>query len=199
LVTQANWHNLIKVDACKKCNSGRSKDDENFRNWITTSAAGTNKEAREIYITKIKKSWERRPKIKSGLRERLSKADLYTPAGIYLGELSYAHIEEERAVPVLDSIEKGILWHHFGYMSSIFPFGINPSIFHNIELDNKWMQFFLNISLPETLIPEIFDYRFGQLALKDGYLFHVFIIFYDRELFYVQYLVKKEYEEKNGL
>lgn len=190
LVTKANWSKLIKVAACKKCNLGRSKDDENFRNWIGPGAASTSEEAREIYITKIKKSWDRKPKVKSGLRNRLGNADLYTPAGLYLGEVAYAHIEEERAIPVLDSIAKGILWHHFKNMSSKFPFGMKPEIFHNPRLDNNWIRFFLGITIPEVLVPSVFDYRFGQLQLEDGYLYHVFAIFYDREVFYIQYLVE---------
>lgn len=191
LVTQVNWSKLIKVHACATCNLGRSKDDENFRNWLTTGAAGSNLEAKEIYITKIKKSWDRRPAIKSGLRQRLRKADLYTPAGLYLGEIAYAHIEEERAVPVLDSIAKGILWHHFNYLCSKFPFGSKPVVFHNPRLDSDWMRFFLDISVPEMLIPGVFDYRFGHLPVEDGDLFHVFAIFYDRELFYIQYLMER--------
>ena len=170
---------------------GRSKDDEYFRNWIIAGASGLNAEANIVYQNKVKKSWLRCPAIRSGMRERLTKADLFSPTGIYLGKVTYVNIEEHRAMPVLDSIAKGILWHHFDKLKHKFPFGLNPLILHNPALDGDWIQILLSISVPVELIPRVFSYRFGQFTLEGGDLFHVFLIFYDKELFYLQYLVEK--------
>lgn len=191
LVTAPNYSKLITVPGCKECNLGRSKDDEYFRNWIVTGAAGLNTEARNIYQKKVKKSWDRRPAIKYGMRETLIRSDIVTPAGIYLGRVTYANIEEHRALPVLESIAKGILWHHFSYMESKFPFALTPFILHNPPADNDWVKFFYNITVPVTLVPAVFEYRFSQLSLDDGDLFHVFLVFYEQQVFYLQYLVDK--------
>jgi hypothetical protein len=176
--TKENSNKALKVSACEECNLGRSKDDEYFRNWLITGAAGLNSEARKVYQNKVKRSWERRPSIKIRQRERLFKADVVTPSGLYLGQVTYANIEEHRALPVLDSIAKGILWHHFPYMEAKFPFGINPFILHNPLINNDWIKFYINITVPVILIPSIFEYRFGQLPLVDGESFNVFLIFF---------------------
>ncbi len=128
LVTNENRGKLIIVPSCKECNNGDSKDIEYFRNWIVTASAHYNKEALEIYNNKVTKSFLYNPSIKGGLRNMISDNKLFSPSGIFLGNHKVIKGEYNRVNPILDSISKAILFHHFGNRDFKFPHGVSPFI-----------------------------------------------------------------------
>lgn len=151
-VNKEDYKNLIIVPSCKSCNEGRSKDDEYFRNWITVGGAHLNPTAKEIYKSKTKISWQHRPGIKIGMRRMLKKENIFTPAGLYLGERTYIYMDEHRGLPVIDSIAKGILWRHFGSWNIKFPHNITPSILEDPDLGDEKIKIIFDCTMLVTLI-----------------------------------------------
>lgn len=195
LVTEENKSKLIIVPSCKKCNIGDSKDIEYFRNWIITFSAKHNKEAWEIYNNKVKKSWAYRPSIKIGMRNMINDEEITTPGGIFLGKQKFATGEYDRVNPILESISRAIIFHHFSKRDIKLPYGVKPFIIDDFNWGNQiikpFIDFLLQIPILENLVPDVFNYKFGQLGMEDGFIFYTFLNFYNRKLFCIWYLMEK--------
>jgi hypothetical protein len=62
--------NVIKLDACQRCNGSASLDEKYFRTAVAALAYAHSAAAREVWDGAVKRSFGRRPQ---GLRARLEK------------------------------------------------------------------------------------------------------------------------------
>jgi len=106
--------NVIKLDACQKCNSSASLDEEYFRTAVAAMAYAHSAAAREVWDGAVKRSFGRRPQ---GLRARLEKdivgIQVPTQGGI-LVELPGLAVDGARALAVLRKITRGIYFREQG-------------------------------------------------------------------------------------
>jgi len=102
---------FIKVDSCIKCNRGFSKDEEFFRNYITSFSQEHSDKASILFNTSIKRSIERRPAIGRAFLRNMSLTNIYTPSGLYLGKRTKIELRENdlsRIFNVMDKYIKGL-------------------------------------------------------------------------------------------
>ncbi len=79
---------LIKVPGCKSCNEGSSKDDEYFRAFlIPQEDIASHPQAQKLNrIVREKFDASELKGLESRMYSQLHAKDVYTPAGIYLGQ-----------------------------------------------------------------------------------------------------------------
>ena len=89
---------LIKVPACKKCNGGSSKDDEYFRAFlIPQDEIASNSQAQKLNkIVRVKFDANKRKGLEYRMYSQLHSKDIYTPAGIYIGQKDLIYPEYDR-------------------------------------------------------------------------------------------------------
>jgi len=123
---------LIKVSGCKSCNGGSSKDDEYFRAFLIPQddiashpqAQKLNRIVREKFDASELKGLENR------MYSQLHSKDVYTPAGIYLGQKPLIYPEYHRIDASLKKMLKGLFFH---LMKTPFPSGL----FHIAVVDKS--------------------------------------------------------------
>lgn len=77
--------NVITVPSCPQCNGCFSKDEEYLRLCFTAWAADCSVDARKLFVSKVKRSIQRRHAIGRMVLAKMDLVDSYTPRGIYLG------------------------------------------------------------------------------------------------------------------
>lgn len=165
-------NSLIKVPSCEACNNQSKLDDEYFRAFLIPQndiishpqVQQLNRIVREKFDSSNRKGLEMR------MYSQLHSKNLYTPAGIYLGEKKLIYGEYSRIDTILKKILKGLFFH---VTEEIFPSGFfNLAVVDKRQIND--IERILNIelsSLVEELknfpfydIYDIFSYKWG---LKD--------------------------------
>jgi hypothetical protein len=106
--------NVIKLDACEKCNRSASLDEEYFRTAVAALAYAHSAAAREVWDGAVKRSFGRRPQ---GLRARLERdiVKLQVRAqGGAVAELPGLAVDGARALAVLKKVARGIYFREQG-------------------------------------------------------------------------------------
>ena len=105
--------NLITVPCCKTCNQGFQKDDEYFRNNITSDLNTYENPAARQVLRNVFNSL-RRSKAR-GLRistlNSLGEAELVTPSGLFIQKVGTIKIDPNRIERVVARIVKGLFYH----------------------------------------------------------------------------------------
>lgn len=108
-------HKGVKVPACSSCNNDTSKDDEYLRDYFAMT--GWNKEARQVFIEKVKPSYMRpyamtQPITKhQRILNSMAKVDIKTPNGIFLKKATAMRMKGDRIEKSLKKIIKGIYFY----------------------------------------------------------------------------------------
>ncbi len=107
---------LVKVDSCRICNTGASKDDEYFRLMLAIRHdAGTTPEGHKLWET-IKRSLTRSQA--QGLTNSLVIAthqkDVITEGGLFIGTAHAYQVDSERIRRVIARTTRGLYFTHFG-------------------------------------------------------------------------------------
>ncbi len=104
---------LIKVPGCKSCNEGSSKDDEYFRAFlIPQEDIASHPQAQKLNrIVREKFDASELKGLESRMYSQLHAKDVYTPAGIYLGQKNLIYPEYHRIDASLKKILKGLFFH----------------------------------------------------------------------------------------
>ncbi len=111
---------LIKVPGCKSCNEGSSKDDEYFYAFlIPQDAIASHPQAQKLNrIVREKFDASERKGLEIRMYSQLHSKEIYTPAGIYLGQKDLIYPEYNRIDASLKKILKGLFFH---LMKTPFP------------------------------------------------------------------------------
>lgn len=108
---------FITVPSCKKCNSGFQKDEEFFRNFISSILYGQSSSATFMLDNPISRSIKRRPALALKMFGQMSLVRHFDKSGIYHGIKTAIKVTKEdhnRMCSVLDKYVKGLFYHHFG-------------------------------------------------------------------------------------
>jgi len=105
-------NDLISVPAHTKCNKKYEKDDEYFRYCLLIPAYWTNKVARELWDTKIKKQIHRKEsfRFRKYLLDNIIPIDINSKGGIFLGKAQAALLDSKRMDRVLERIARGLFY-----------------------------------------------------------------------------------------
>jgi len=114
---QPRPRNLITVPCCERCRAGSSEDDELFRT-VVLSARETydNKNAQMLHPKLVRAL--RRPNgagFATLVRKSLTKVDIGTAGGIYLGSAPAMRIDVQRFGKVAQRIVTGLFFHEKNY------------------------------------------------------------------------------------
>ena len=107
---------LITVPACDPCNKSYEKDDEYFRFAITAPVdLGGNPVASRLWKERIVGgTLKRSPALRSTILQSLSRIDVRTPAGLYLGTTPTIRLNRNRLDRIARRIVTALHWHHHG-------------------------------------------------------------------------------------
>ena len=105
---------LITVDACPRCNTGASKDDEQFRVLVSLDVGADTPELREWWSGPVLRGIRRNRKLHGELLENMRRTEVRTPAGLYLGEQTVTQMKAAPYKRTLVKITRGLYFHHYG-------------------------------------------------------------------------------------
>lgn len=108
--------NPITVPSCSECNKNFSKDEEYFRNVMTSIQYENSISAGALFETTVKRSMQRKPSLGFSIFNQMSLIDIYCPSGVYMGRKTAWKLTQEdhgRIFRVLDKYIKGLFFHRF--------------------------------------------------------------------------------------
>ena len=105
---------LVTVPSCFPCNNQSSKDDEEFRTFISIRAGNTDRPARELWERGLIPTLRHNERLRSSILDRAKDFQLTTPAGIVLGNVKGLPLRAAPHRRVLERIVRGLYFHHFG-------------------------------------------------------------------------------------
>ncbi len=106
--------NPIIVPACQLCNNRYSKDEEFFRNFITTITSDRSKDADKVFNSSVRRSIRRMPNIGRRMTSLMEEVELISAHGIYIGQRTKINIPPEdwqRYDNVINKIVRGLFYH----------------------------------------------------------------------------------------
>lgn len=107
-------NDLITVPACRKCNSGNSKHDEEFRVFLSFQIGIENKATKKLWKDGALPTLDHNDRLRNFLIENSREIDLHTPAGIFLGKRHAVAVPMRGHNAVLRRTVRGLYFHHFG-------------------------------------------------------------------------------------
>ena len=109
---------LITVPACAQCNKSFALDDEYFRIAVVVPAdPDRDPIAARIWADKVVRGTLRRsPALRSTIIRGLTKLDVTTPAGIYLGTAPTVRLDRKRVDRTIKRIVTALHWRHYGHV-----------------------------------------------------------------------------------
>jgi len=174
----------ILVPSCYKCNSEKlSKDEEYFRNLITSFGHRISPEATRIFLGPVKRSITKSRGLAIETFRKMKLVDCYDSDGNYQGKKTKIHITPEdwrRILNVLDKYIKGLFFHHF-----------NRRIPSDWVIKHLWLKCGNNEEIlkdliwgmrKKVIIPKIFGY--GYNVVPNGYQSVWCLVFFDHPLFF---------------
>jgi hypothetical protein len=110
--------NLITVPACKRCNKGFEQDDEYFRIAVVVPAdPARDPVAARLWSEKVVRgTLKRSPALRSAIIRTLTRLDVTTPAGLYLGTASTIRLNRKRVDRTIRRIVTALHWRHYGHV-----------------------------------------------------------------------------------
>jgi len=109
---------LITVPACVRCNKSFELDDEYFRIAVVVPADPERDPiAAGLWAeTVVRGTLNRSPALKSTIIRSLTRLDMTTPAGIYLGTTPTVRLDRKRLDRIARRIVTALHWHHYGHV-----------------------------------------------------------------------------------
>ena len=154
--------NLITVPACLKCNQTAGKDEEFFLATFMFSEAGVSDAGKKLWEQKLRRMYEKNLGLKRKIAQNLSRRNVVTPAGIYLGKTMMIDRDDDRFDNVISKIVKGL--YHFEFNENL-PSESEISVLF-LDTQEKFNIAKKDINVLEfgkKQWPGIFEYRFGSV------------------------------------
>lgn len=111
--------NLITVPSCKRCNSGTSKDDEYFLQFLTTSISPEeHPELQYLLKNKVFKSLKRKEAfgMRKSFFQSFNEEFVTTPSGVELGKQTVRYIEADRILSMVEKNARGLYYLERGFI-----------------------------------------------------------------------------------
>ncbi len=110
---QPNDVNLITVPACSKCNGGSSRDDEEFKLYISLKSGMEKSHCRKLHDS-TKKTIQHNSRLKNQLLENSTNLYLPNPETKLHEEVVVTQFEPKPILRVAERIIRGLYFKHFG-------------------------------------------------------------------------------------
>jgi hypothetical protein len=158
---------LITVPCCQKCNLQASKDDEYFRNVLVLrkDIEVNNSDAQAVKPAVMRGyAKKKQQRFLDDLLKEVRMVDVYTPAGIYLGNEWTYSVNLERTNRVVCRIVKGLYYHHYSHrVPDSFNIGSFPLDENNFSNKNSYKELINIASLlyknkPNVIGNDVFAY-----------------------------------------
>jgi hypothetical protein len=106
--------NLITVPCCLRCNQKAAKDDEYFRTVITMREDITEHPEAVRVLPAVQRGLRRPTGFRKSFFATLRKAEIRTPSGLYLGNVTVISVDSVRLERVASRIIQGLFYHEKG-------------------------------------------------------------------------------------
>lgn len=104
--------NLITVPACHECNQGASKDDENFRAFVSMHGYGNSHKAEKLFWDRTVPRLRRNPKFRTDILSKIEPVNMIS-GKIFIGRAFRGKWDSEVHHRVIERIMRGLYFHHF--------------------------------------------------------------------------------------
>ena len=195
-------NNLIKVHACKSCNSLASKDDEYFRLKLCMSEQAGNHSAVQNNQEAAFRSLNRAesPGLRNSFLSDIHTVQLKTQAGLYLGERLAFDVDLHRIHRVVERTVRGIFYYETGHrLCSGYDVNVHSDDTLREQSAEILDELHRNTLIPLSKIPPkiigngVFMYRF-HITQEDPFVSVWALTFYER----VSFLALTGPERNNG-
>jgi hypothetical protein len=104
---------MVTVPVCEPCNQEKAKDEPYLRDFLTTDLYGyEHPDAQALFQRKVKRSIQHNSSdFARDARERNFPQPVFTPQGIYLGNVTAVPVEKARIDRVLALMVRGLVYH----------------------------------------------------------------------------------------
>lgn len=177
---------LITVPCCFHCNNSSSKQDEEFRIFLSLQLGMETPGTRKLWKDAALRSLQHNQRLRNHIIQNSWEVDIKTPAGIYLGKQRAVTMPARAHNSVLDRTVRGLYFHHFGHiLGSRVACRVAPlkGLSADIEPTLGMMEF-------GSVGGDSFVYRYGRAS--DSPLDSMWLL-----LFYKRYLVLVETRPKS--
>jgi hypothetical protein len=106
--------NLITVPACRRCNGGTSKIEEEFKVYLSLRVGINNIATRKLWDAEAMRTLKHNPRLRNRILRSTETVSLRSPAGIILGERSAAPWPAAVHDPIIEKTIKGLYYYHYG-------------------------------------------------------------------------------------
>lgn len=97
-----------RIPACFECNNGLSKDEDDFRVFLTAGTAYESNAGKQMWTEKIRPALKRR--LKQRIRHMVKQSRIMDKSGNVVGHLPILEVERESVNRVLKKIAKGLYY-----------------------------------------------------------------------------------------
>lgn len=107
---------LITVPSCFQCNNSASKQDEEFRVFLSLQLGMETPITRKLWKDAALRSLHHNQRLKNHIINNSWEVDIKTPAGIFLKKQRAVTMPARAHNSVLDRTVRGLYFHHFGHI-----------------------------------------------------------------------------------
>lgn len=109
-------NDLVTVPSCFQCNNSSSKQDEEFRVFLSLQLGMETPTTRKLWKEGALRSLHHNQRLKNHIVNNSKEVEVRTPAGIYLGKQRAVTMSARAHNSVLDRTVRGLYFHHFGHI-----------------------------------------------------------------------------------
>ncbi len=169
--------------ACAQCQQSIQPDEEYFRT-LAASGAYQDDTARELWESKIKRSFDNSPGFRQSLANAITTLEWKSPAGVILGEVTGFEGDRERIGRVLKKIVRGLFYLDSG--SQVMPFDVRFNYSQVSPMTPPLPEEVMDLlrSMPLRTVGDVVRYKF-ELSPFEPRMIVSWMAFYGRTMFAV--------------
>lgn len=148
---------------CQECNSGYSKDEEFFRNWIVNAHYESSEEATKLFDGPITRAYTRKPALAQHFSENIGLIEVVNSnTGVKETKARLVNLPEDKAkvINVVKKHIRGLAAFHFGNpLEKDKKIGV-------VQVGNVWLEENKDtvVRMPTFKVKEkVFEYKYGNV------------------------------------
>lgn len=180
---------------CKECNSGYSKDEEFFRNWLVNVHYEISEEATKIFDGPITRAYKRKPALAQYFFDKMQLVEIHNPVTKAVEtktQLTNSPEDKARIIRVVSKYIQGLASCHFGER-------INEDMrIRAIQINDDWLEKNKESveKMPLFIVKkDVFEYKYGQIP--DSQFSTWVLRFYSRTMF-VGFIADEAFFHRNN-
>jgi len=105
--------NLITVPACNICNTGTSKEDEQFKVFLSFLVGDSEPETKQYFEKHVSPTIKHAHGLRKKILENVQEVPLFTESGIYYGTSGVVEVSMGAFDVVINKCVRGLYYQHF--------------------------------------------------------------------------------------